>query len=61
VGALLFLCTTSDTEQLKVSTHPVAISHEFVENTFINPLFITNSSDLSTDLFSVHESPSNVT
>jgi len=36
-------------EQLKISTLPLAISQDFVENIFLKALIITNSSDLSTD------------
>jgi len=50
------LCAVSDTEQLEIRTHSLAISHDFVENIFLKALFITNCSDLSTDLLTGHAS-----
>jgi len=45
----------SDTEK-DILTHLLAISQDFIENIFLKALFITNSSDLSTDLLTGHAS-----
>jgi len=50
------LYTMSDTEQLRIRTHSLAISKDLVENIFLKALLITNSSDLSTDLLTGHAS-----
>jgi len=46
----------SDTEQLQIRPRSLAILQDFVENTFLKALFITNSSDLKTDLSTGHAS-----
>jgi len=51
-----FLYTMSDTEQLKIRTHSLAMSRDLVENIFLKAFLMINSSDLglSTDLLTGH-------